>query len=140
MPDILRRSQQAQAEREPARTAVAESGPASLLDSRWELAPETKLGTFNVRGYKPVYLMPWFATSHQNALPHSPNPDNTVTDRQSLIDDEDIRIDMRDHGEGKAQDHARGVCPDRLIDEFADGGERFDCGKALIGFGAVQTE
>src|SRR5580658_3565278 len=34
--------------------------PLSLLDSRWELAPESKLGTFNIRGYKPVYVMPVF--------------------------------------------------------------------------------
>jgi len=55
--------------------------PLSLLDSRWELAPESKLGTFNVRGYKPVYVLPIFASSNQNNQPHSPNPDNTVTDR-----------------------------------------------------------
>ncbi|NII10477.1 phospholipase A [Oleiagrimonas sp. C23AA] len=44
----------------------------SLLDSRWELAPNTKLGTFNVRGYKPVYLMPAFYTTNVNNRPHSP--------------------------------------------------------------------
>lgn len=49
-----------------------------LLDSRWELAPATKLGTFNVRGYRPVYLLPFFATSHQNSTPQSPNPENSV--------------------------------------------------------------
>ncbi|HWU75985.1 MAG TPA: phospholipase A [Rhodanobacter sp.] len=58
--------------------------PLSLLDSRWELSPESKLGTFNVRGYRPVYLMPVFATSHQNNLPSSPNPSNTVTTPQKL--------------------------------------------------------
>ena len=57
---------------------------ASLLDSRWELAPETKLGTFNVRGYRPVYLLPLFATSRQNNEPQSPNPDNSVGTRQSI--------------------------------------------------------
>ena len=54
------------------------SAPLSLLDTRWELSPEAKLGTFNVRGYKPVYLMPVFATSNQNERPQSPNPLNTV--------------------------------------------------------------
>ena len=54
------------------------SPPLSLLDSRWELSPESKLGTFNLRGYKPVYAMPLFATSSQNTEPHSPNPNNTV--------------------------------------------------------------
>ena len=58
--------------------------PLSLLDSRWELAPESKLGTFNIRGYKPVYVLPAFASSNQNGMPHTPNPDNTVTQREDL--------------------------------------------------------
>jgi len=58
--------------------------PLSLLDSRWELTPESKLGTYNLRGYKPLYVMPVFATSNQNDMPHSPNPLNTVTTRQPL--------------------------------------------------------
>jgi phospholipase A1 len=62
--------------------------PLSLLDSRWELSPESKLGTFNLRGYKPVYLMPLFATSNQNTEPKSPNPVNTVTTPQPLQNSE----------------------------------------------------
>ena len=63
----------------------AEPGkPLSLLDSRWELSPESKLGTFNVRGYKPLYLMPVFATSNQNTQPRSPNPVNSVSTPQEL--------------------------------------------------------
>ncbi|MEO7066608.1 MAG: phospholipase A [Rhodanobacter sp.] len=58
--------------------------PVSLLDSRWELARESKLGTFNLRGYKPVYLLPVFATNDQNKQPHSPNPDNTVAQSEKL--------------------------------------------------------
>ena len=58
--------------------------PLSLLDSRWELSPESKLGTFNIRGYQPVYVLPAFATSNQNNQPHSPNPDNTVTGSEQL--------------------------------------------------------
>jgi phospholipase A1 len=58
--------------------------PLSLLDSRWELSPEAKLGTFNIRGYKPVYVMPVFATSNQNERPTSPNPLNTVQNPQQL--------------------------------------------------------
>jgi phospholipase A1 len=58
--------------------------PLSLLDSRWELSPESKLGTFNIRGYQPVYVLPVFATSHQNNQPHSPNPDNTVSQSAQL--------------------------------------------------------
>ncbi|WP_425601004.1 phospholipase A [Dyella sedimenti] len=58
--------------------------PLSLLDSRWELTPESKLGTFNLRGYKPITVMPVFATSNQNEQPRSPNPNNTVTTPQDL--------------------------------------------------------
>lgn len=65
---------------EPAGVAA----PLSLLDSRWELSPESKLGTFNLRGYRPVYVMPVFATSNQNNRPVSPNPDNTVHNPQQL--------------------------------------------------------
>ncbi|WP_255494735.1 phospholipase A [Luteibacter sp. Sphag1AF] len=50
----------------------------SLLDSRWELSPESKLGTMNLRGYRPTYVLPYFVTSNQNQTPHSPAPDHTV--------------------------------------------------------------
>ncbi|MEI7036183.1 phospholipase A [Fulvimonas yonginensis] len=60
------------------------AAPLSLLDSRWELSPEAKLGTNNLRGYKPVFLMPVFATSNQNERPQSPNPLNTVSTPQQL--------------------------------------------------------
>lgn len=71
-----------QADEVPGNDAV--STPLSMLDSRWELSPESKLGTFNIRGYKPVYLMPVFATSNQNDRPTSPNPENTVATSQQL--------------------------------------------------------
>jgi phospholipase A1/A2 len=69
-----------------AATAEAESPvkPLSLLDSRWELSPESKLGTFNLRGYKPIVVLPFFASSNQNRQPSSPNPLNTVTEPQEL--------------------------------------------------------
>ncbi|WP_374855680.1 phospholipase A [Acinetobacter indicus] len=54
----------------------------SLLDKRWELAPESKLGTWNIRAYQPVYLMPGFWTSDKNERPSSPNGNNTVTEAQ----------------------------------------------------------
>ena len=73
----------------PATNAVASADdapvkPLSLLDSRWELSPESKLGTFNIRGYKPIVVMPFFASSNQNRQPTSPNPLNTVQDPQQL--------------------------------------------------------
>ncbi|HVI60039.1 MAG TPA: phospholipase A [Luteimonas sp.] len=64
--------------------AIANAGRGSLLDSRWELAKGSKLGTFNFRAYKPVYLLPAFWSSDPNELPHSPNPPNTVTEPQQL--------------------------------------------------------
>lgn len=57
------------------RTAQADSKPFSLFDSRWELSDSAKLGTFNVRGYRPVYLLPAFYTSDVNESPHSPTHD-----------------------------------------------------------------
>jgi phospholipase A1/A2 len=75
-------------DRNPGQAATAANPdvatPLSLLDSRWELAPESKLGTYNVRGYKPVFLMPLFATSDQNERPRSPNPLNTATSAERL--------------------------------------------------------
>ncbi len=64
-----------------AANAASEAVPGSavsLLDSRWELSRNSKLGTFNLRGYKPTFLLPLFATSRQDNRPSSPNPDNTV--------------------------------------------------------------
>ena len=56
----------------------------SLLDRRWELSEESKLGVWNIRAYQPVYLLPAFWTSDKNEFPSSPNPNNTVTDKQNL--------------------------------------------------------
>jgi phospholipase A1 len=65
---------------------IANAGRGSLLDSRWELAKDSKLGVFQMRGYKPVYLLPAFWTSSNNERPSSPNPNNTVTEAQDLQD------------------------------------------------------
>ncbi|MNV51230.1 putative phospholipase A1 precursor [compost metagenome] len=54
------------------------------MDSRWELSPESKLGTWNIRAYQPVYLMPGFWTTDKNEYPQSPNPTNTVDEDQNL--------------------------------------------------------
>jgi phospholipase A1 len=50
----------------------------SLLGRRWELDSDAKMGTFNIRAYKPVFLLPVFWSTHANQAPHSPNPNNTV--------------------------------------------------------------
>jgi len=64
--------------------ALANAGRGSLLDRRWELAKGSKLGTWNFRAYKPVYLLPAFWSSNPNTLPQSPNPDNTATEPLDL--------------------------------------------------------
>ncbi|TDK21540.1 phospholipase [Luteimonas aestuarii] len=66
------------------RDAIANAGRGSLLDSRWELAKDSKRGIFNFRAYKPVYLLPAFWTSDVNDMPSSRNPDNTVTTPMGL--------------------------------------------------------
>lgn len=63
---------------DPLHSAIANAGKGSLLDSRWELARDSKLGVFNFRAYKPVYLLPAFWSTDANQTPHSPNPNNTV--------------------------------------------------------------
>ncbi|WP_436897639.1 phospholipase A [Acinetobacter gyllenbergii] len=60
----------------------------SLLDRRWELSEESKLGVWNIRAYQPVYLLPVFWTSDKNEFPSSPNPENTVKDKQELTSSE----------------------------------------------------
>jgi len=69
---------------DPHALAIANVGQGSLLDTRWELAAGSKLGLFNFRAYRPVYLLPAFWTSSTNPTPRSPNPDNTVTEPQQL--------------------------------------------------------
>jgi phospholipase A1 len=63
--------------------AIANAGKGSLLDSRWELARDSKLGIFNFRAYKPVYLFPAFWTSATNPHPFSPSR-GVATDTRSL--------------------------------------------------------
>ncbi|HEX4954707.1 MAG TPA: phospholipase A [Thermoanaerobaculia bacterium] len=56
----------------------------SLLDSRWELFPESKLGTFGLRGYRPVYVLPWVGSRRTNQFPSSPAPDHSVESSEDL--------------------------------------------------------
>ena len=71
----------------------ANAGKGSLLDSRWELAKDSKLGTFQLRAYKPVYLLPAFWSSEPNQLPSSPNPNNTATTAQA-IDNTELKFQL----------------------------------------------
>ncbi len=56
----------------------------SMLDRRWELDPGSKLGAFNLRAHRPVYILPVFWSSSPNDQPDSPNPANQVVDAFNL--------------------------------------------------------
>ena len=66
-----------------AQAAIANAGKGSLLDTRWELARDSKLGIFNFRAYKPVYLFPVFWSSSTNPHPFTPSR-GSATDVESL--------------------------------------------------------
>ncbi len=53
--------------------SIANAGKGGLLDSRWELARDSKLGIFNLRAYKPVYLLPAVWSTSPNELPDTSN-------------------------------------------------------------------
>lgn len=89
-PTLAQNKSQPTTQTSPALTAVADffgtqtNSPApnpaiSLLDRRWELSPESKLGTFTLRANRPVYLLPFYYSSSPNKLPTSPDPLNQVT-------------------------------------------------------------
>ena len=64
--------------------ARANAGKGSLLDSRWELAKGSKLGTFNFRAYRPVYLLPAFWSSDPNGRPFTEDPAAPLADAEDL--------------------------------------------------------
>jgi len=49
-----------------------------------------------------------------------------VADRERLVDDQNLGIDVRHHREGEAHRHSGRVSLDRLLNEFADVGEAAD--------------
>ncbi len=51
---------------------------ASLLDGRWELTRKAKLGTFGLRAYKPLYVLPGVYTDDPNQFPSSSAPGHSV--------------------------------------------------------------
>ncbi|MFZ3193288.1 MAG: phospholipase A [Moraxellaceae bacterium] len=81
----------------------------SLLDRRWELSEQSKLGTFNIRANRPVYLLPAMYTSRINDLPTSPNPVNQVQDLQALK-----------HVEAKFQISLKTKAVEGLFGEYGD--------------------
>ena len=71
---------------------LANAGKGSMLDSRWELAKDSKLGTFNFRAYKPVYLLPVFWSDDPNEVPTSSNAD--VPPQQQALDDTEAKFQL----------------------------------------------
>jgi phospholipase A1 len=65
----------------------------SLLDKRWELSPESKLGTFTIRGNRPVYLLPFYYTNNPNKRPDSPDPANQVSTPLN-IDKSELKLQL----------------------------------------------
>lgn len=59
---------------DPLAARISNAGKGGLLDSRWELARDSKLGIFNLRAYKPVYLLPAVWSSSPNKLPTTSDP------------------------------------------------------------------
>lgn len=56
----------------------------SLLDRRWELSNDAKLGTFHLKAYKPSYVLPVFISGNINDQPTSPNPENQLLTTQDI--------------------------------------------------------
>lgn len=50
----------------------------SSLSRRWELAPEDKMGVFNIRAYKPTYALVARYSGNPNQRPHTPSPGHQV--------------------------------------------------------------
>ena len=73
---------------------IANAGKGSMLDSRWELAKDSKLGLFNLRAYKPVYLFPVFWTSRPNTLPASSRAGETASGEPLPLDDTEAKFQL----------------------------------------------
>src|SRR5690606_41383076 len=84
------RSDQIPSDDIPRRT-LAIAGRRSQLDSRGELARDSKLGTFSMRAYRPVYLLPAFWSSSPNKSP------------TSTADGQELQVDSVDSIETKFQ-------------------------------------
>jgi len=66
----------------------------SYLDQRWELSPSSKRGTFVIRPYQPVYVLPVFYNARPNNQPSSGNPANTVVGRSESLDNTESKFQL----------------------------------------------
>ena len=60
------------------------AGRVSMLDRRWELDADSKLGVFNLRAHRPIFILPVFWNENPNERPRSDNPLNNVDVDQRL--------------------------------------------------------
>ena len=58
--------------------------------------------------------------------PEAPPLELGVADREHLVDEQDLRLEVRGDREGKAHVHAARVALDRRVDELLDAGELDD--------------
>ena len=63
-----------------------------------------------------------------------------VADREHLVDQQDVWVDVNCHGESEPHVHARGVRLDRRVDEVPQLGEVHDFVEALTDFALRQAE
>ena len=79
--------------REPGADVVDPPVFRSLLDSRWELSRQGKLGTWSLRGYKPIYVLPYSWNDSPNVAPSSPAEDHTVTE-PDILDNAELKYQL----------------------------------------------
>ena len=71
--------------------------------------------------------------------PHALLDEEGVADGERLIDDQHVRIDVRDDGERQAHDHARRIGFQRLIEKVPDVGKLDDPGIARVDLGGREA-
>ena len=63
-----------------------------------------------------------------------------VADREHLVDEQDLRLEVRRHGEGQPHVHAARVALDRRVEELLDLGERDDLVELAVDLGPAHAE
>ena len=63
-----------------------------------------------------------------------------VADRQHLVDEQDLRLEVGGDGEGQADVHAAGVVLDGRVEELLDFGEGDDLVELAVDLGALHAE
>src|SRR5262245_65547519 len=75
-------------------------------------------------------------TDHLEAL----GLEGVVADREDLVDEEDLRVELRHDGEAEARDHSRRIEPDRHVDIVLQLGEGDDGGQAAPNLGTAESQ